>query len=301
MANVLITGATGLVGTRLTEMLLEKGHRVAHVGRSKRAGQLPSFLWNVEHGVMEIEALRGMDAIVHLAGAGVADERWTAKRKKVILESRTKSSALLFKTLKNIPNSVKAVISASAIGYYGFGLSDQLFTEDSQPGTDYLADVVVQWEKEVDKISELGIRVVKIRIGIVLSDKGGALKEMARPVQWGVGAPLGTGNQLLSWIHIDDLCRMFIKAVEDRKITGVYNGVGVKAITNRQMTKAIATVLDRPLLLPNIPAFVLRLIVGEMADIVVNGSNISSRKFQQAGFNFQFTDEEEALKDLFKR
>ncbi|MBY0433025.1 MAG: TIGR01777 family oxidoreductase [Cyclobacteriaceae bacterium] len=301
MANVLITGATGLVGTRLAEILLEKGHRVAHVGRSKRAGPVPSFLWNVEHGVMEIEALRGIDAIVHLAGAGVADERWTTKRKKVILESRTKSSALLCKTLKNIPNSVKAVVSASAIGYYGFGLSDQLFTEESRPGTDYLANVVVQWEKEVDKIAELGIRVAKIRIGIVLSDKGGALKEMARPIRWGVGAPLGTGNQLLSWIHIDDLCRMFIKAVEDRQITGVYNGVGIKAITNQQMTKAIATVLNRPLLFPNIPAFILRLIVGEMADIVVNGSNVSSQKFQQAGFNFQFTDEVEALNDLFKR
>jgi hypothetical protein len=298
MNKVLITGASGLVGSRLTELLLSKKMEVVHVGRTKRNGSVPSFAWDVDKQQMDAKALAGVDAIVHLAGAGVADKRWTPTRKKEILDSRVQSTRLLFQTLKEEKHSVKNIVSASAIGYYGFGLSDQLFTEERPPATDFLASVTTEWEKEVDAIRELEIRVVKIRIGIVLSNKGGALKEMARPIQFGVGAPLGTGQQVMSWIHIDDLCEMFCKAIQDRSLAGAYNGVAPNPVTNAELTKAIASILKKPLWLPNVPPFVLRLLVGEMADIVVNGSKVSAEKILATRFKFQYSQIDDALRNL---
>ena len=297
--KILITGASGLVGSRLTEMLLQKGHQVSHLGRTKKSGPVKSYVWNVDKGEFDAAALVGIDAIIHLAGAGVADKRWNEQRKKEILESRTKSSALLYQTLKKENHAVKAVVSASAIGYYGFCLDERIFNEESKPGSDYLAQVTRQWEEAVDKISSLGIRVAKVRIGIVLSAKGGALPEMAKPVRFGVGAPLGTGKQYLSWIHIDDLCAMFMKAVEDDQMHGAYNAV-CDWVTNETITKSIARVLNRPLLLPPIPGFMMKLIVGEMAVIVVNGSKVSSDKIRKTGFTFQYPDLNEALSELLK-
>jgi len=298
MNKVLITGASGLVGSRLTELLLSKKMEVVHVGRTKRNGSVPSFTWDVDKQQMDAKALAGVDTIVHLAGAGVADKRWTPTRKKEILDSRVQSTRLLFQILKEEKHYVKNIVSASAIGYYGFGLSDQLFTEERPPATDFLASVTTEWEKEVDAIRELEIRVVKIRIGIVLSNKGGALKEMARPIQFGVGAPLGTGQQVMSWIHIDDLCEMFCKAIEDRSLAGAYNGVAPNPVTNAELTKAIASILKKPLWLPNVPPFVLRLLVGEMADIVVNGSKVSAEKILATRFKFQYSQIDDALRNL---
>jgi uncharacterized protein (TIGR01777 family) len=298
MNKVLITGASGLVGSRLTELLLSKKMEVVHVGRTKRNGSVPSFAWDVDKQQMDAKALAGVNTIVHLAGAGVADKRWTPTRKKEILDSRVQSTRLLYQILKEEKHSVKNIVSASAIGYYGFGLSDQLFTEERPPATDFLASVTTEWEKEVDAIRELEIRVVKIRIGIVLSNKGGALKEMARPIQFGVGAPLGTGQQVMSWIHIDDLCEMFCKAIQDRSLAGAYNGVAPNPVTNAELTKAIASILKKPLWLPNVPPFVLRLLVGEMADIVVNGSKVSAEKILATRFKFQYSQIDDALRNL---
>lgn len=299
--SILLTGASGLVGSRLTEMLLQKGYRVTHLGRSKRAGKVTSYVWDVGKGEFDPAALVGVDVIIHLAGAGVADKRWTPRRKQEILESRTKSSALLYERLRSSDNKVRAVVSASAIGYYGFGLDEKIIlTEESKPGADYLSGVVVAWEREVDAIASLGIRIAKIRIGIVLSDKGGALKEMAGPIKIGIGSPLGSGKQILSWIHLDDLCGIFIKAVEEESMRGAYNAVSPYPVTNREMTSALAKILKRPLLLPPVPAFILRIVIGEMTDIVVNGSNVSSEKIQKAGYTFKYTSLESALKTLFK-
>ena len=296
--NILITGATGLVGSKLTELLLQKGYRVSHLGRTKRNGPIPSFEWNINTEQMNIQALKGIDAIIHLAGAGIADKRWTEERKREILESRTGSSALLFKSLASQTHQVKAVISASAIGYYGFGLGEEVFTEESTPGKDYLAQVTQKWEAEVDKISSLPIRVVKLRIGIVLSERGGALVEMARPIRWGVGSALGSGRQYLSWIHLDDLCQLFINAIENEEISGAYNAVSGNWVTNEKMTKAIAHALKRPLLLPNIPPFILKLILGEMAMIVLNGSKVSADKIKKTGFTYAHPNLEESLSSL---
>jgi uncharacterized protein (TIGR01777 family) len=296
--KILITGASGLVGRRLTELLLQKGYQVFHLGRSNKGGSVPAFIWDVEKKKMDSAALADVDTVIHLAGAGVADKRWTNDRKKEILESRTKSTALLFQALKTEKHHVTTFISASAVGYYGFGLSDEVFTEESKSGSDFLANVTRQWEEEVEKISVLGIRVVKLRIGIVLSEKGGALAEMAKPIKLGVGSSLGSGKQYLTWIHLDDLCAMFAKAIDDQQMRGVYNAVGPQWVTNIEMTKSIARVLKKPLWLPPIPNFVMKIVLGAMADMVLNGSKISAEKIQRAGFQYKFTNLDEAVKDL---
>jgi len=298
--KILITGASGLIGTRLTELLLQKGYQVSHLGRSKKSGKVKSFVWNIEKGEVDSEALKEVEVIIHLAGAGVADKRWSEKRKMEIRESRTQSTALLCKTLEKGNHSVRKVVSASAIGYYGFCLDERIFTEESEPGTDFLAQVTRLWEEEVDKISTLNLQVTKLRIGIVLSAHGGALVEMARPVRFGVGSPLGTGQQYLSWIHLDDLCAMFIKAAEDDKMIGAYNAV-CDWVTNEALTKSIAKVLGKPLWLPSVPAFIMKIVVGEMAVIVVNGSKVSSDKIKHAGFTFRYNHLEEALNEYLKR
>jgi len=295
--KILITGASGMIGTKLTEHLLNEGHVVSHLGRSKKNGEIPSFVWNVEKGQIDEKALEGVDTIINLAGAGVADKRWTASRKKLILESRTQSCALLYESLRRTSHEVTTFITASAIGYYGFD-SAEVCTEESPPGNDFLAQVTRQWEATADRISILGIRVVKLRIGIVLSNTGGALMEMARPVRWWVGSPLGSGRQVMSWIHIDDLCRMFLRASVNEQMSGAYNAVGPEWATNEELTGAIAKILHKPILLPPVPAFALRLALGEMADMVLTGSKISSAKIQRAGFEFQFKSLEPALSNL---
>jgi uncharacterized protein len=296
--NILITGASGLIGTRLTTLLIEKGYHVAHLGRTKRNGPIPSFEWDINVGYMEGEALADTECVIHLAGAGIADKPWTPARKQEILESRVKSTALLRDSLQRYPNKVNTVIAASAIGYYGFGLSDEPLTEESPPGNDFLAQVVRAWEHEVDQLSKPGTRVVKIRVGIVLSDQGGALKELMLPIKWYAGAPLGTGGQQMSWIHIDDLCRIFIHAIENNTMHGAYNGTGPNSVTNREFTVAVANALKKPLWLPPIPAFAMKWILGEMADLILYGSNVSSEKIQQAGFSHSFQTIESALADL---
>jgi len=295
--KILITGASGLIGKRLTELLLQKGYQISVLGRRRRVNALNSFVWDIDKGIFDPLALDGVDTIIHLAGAGIAGKRWTAKRKREILESRTKSTALLFNALKNGKHTVTSFVSASAVGYYGF-VGEEVFTEKNNPGTDFLAQVARQWEAEADKISELGIRVVKLRTGIVLSEKGGVLAEMVKPVKLGIGSALGSGKQHLTWIHLDDLCEIFVKAVDDSNMAGAYNAVGPQWLTNIEMTKAIAKVLNKPLWLPPVPGFVLKIILGEMANLVIYGSKVASAKIQKAGFEFRFTSLEEALEDL---
>jgi uncharacterized protein (TIGR01777 family) len=299
--HILITGASGLIGTRLTEILLERGYSVAHLGRSKKEDKVKSFVWNVDSFVVEPGALRGITSVIHLAGAGVADKRWTKERKKEILESRVKSSALLFETLNKGHHHITSVISASAIGYYGIHDEQKVFVETDPPGSDFMSHVTQKWEEEVVRIRSTDIRVVKLRVGIVLSDRGGALKKMVEPIKLFVGAPLGSGNQSVNWIHIDDLCEMLIKAVEDEQMSGVYNATGPYPVTNSELTKTIGKILHRPILLPFIPSFVLRTVLGEMADYVLKGSKVSSEKIQKAGFQFKFKNLEEALEDLLGR
>lgn len=294
MSRILITGASGLVGTRLTQLLLDHGHQVAHLGRSKKPGSIKSFIWDVTLGTIDPEALQQTDVVIHLAGAGIADERWSKKRKLEILESRTKSTALIVREL-NKNNTVKTLVSASAVGYYGMTLEATELTENSSPGSGFLADVVTAWEHEADQLKNK--RLVKIRTGVVLSKQDGALNEIAKPVRLGFGAPLGTGDQYVSWIHLDDLCEIFIRAAEDESMHGPYNAA-TGAVTNRELTKAIASALHKPLWLPAVPSFALKLFLGEMADLVLLGNHVSSDKIRHTGFSFRFDTLEKALNNL---
>ncbi|MBL7847984.1 MAG: TIGR01777 family oxidoreductase [Cyclobacteriaceae bacterium] len=298
--SVLITGATGMIGRRLTAILLQKGCRVSHLGRKGSKGNVPSFQWDPDRGEIDVNAFKGIDTIIHLAGAGIADKRWSAERKHEILDSRVRSTQLLLEALRQNPHTVKTVVAASAIGFYGMGLDDKFYLEDSLPGSDFLAEVTRRWEEETVKFSTLGIRVVAIRIGIVLSTEGGALKEMIRPVAWGVGAPLGTGSQYVSWIHLDDLCKVFSMAVMNVSMQGVYNAVAPKPVTNRDLTYAIAEVLQRKIWLPPVPSFILKVLLGEMADMVTLGNRVSCQRLLDTGFTFEYPELKGALIDLVR-
>jgi uncharacterized protein (TIGR01777 family) len=296
--NVLITGASGLIGTRLTELLLQRGYDVRHLSRTEGDTRIQTFMWDVDSDWIESGALSGVDSIIHLAGAGVADEPWTENRKQEIIDSRVKSAALLRRELGESKHVVNTFISASGIGYYG-NSEEKIFTEDDEPGDDFLANVTHLWEQEVEKINTLGVRVVEVRTGIVLSKEGGALAEFVKPIRWYVGAPLGSGNQWMSWIHIDDLCLMYIHAIENNSLHGPYNAVAPNAVTNRVFTKTLAKILHKPLILPAIPTFALKFLLGEMVTMVVEGSRVSPAKIQQTGFDFKFEKLDEALRDLF--
>jgi hypothetical protein len=299
MQNILITGGTGLVGQALTQLLLKEGYQVSYLSRSEQnIPNIKTYLWDVKKQTIDAQAIQKADAIIHLAGAGVAEERWTNSRKQEILESRTDSTTLLVKALKDTSHAVKTFISASAIGYYGLDTGSTLINEDSQAGNDFLAEVTKSWERSVEDISDLGIRTTKLRIGVVLSEKGGALPKIMQPVKFGAGAALGSGKQYMSWIHIKDLARMFLFVLQQDKMEGIYNAVGPNPLNNAEITQAIAKTLGRPLFLPNVPEFALKLIMGEMAGIVTGGNRVSSQKIEKAGFDFQFAEISPALKDL---
>ncbi|WP_299464449.1 TIGR01777 family oxidoreductase [uncultured Microscilla sp.] len=300
--TILITGGTGLIGQRLTELLLaQKGYSIRYLSRSKRAiKNVEVFEWHPQKGEIDATAFEGVDAVVHLAGAGVADKRWTESRKDEILKSRTQSTELIAQTIRKMSTAPKALVNASAIGYYGINTGAQLLHEESPAGNDFLAEVTSKWENATKEIEEQGIRTVKIRVGVVLSPQSGALPKLLQPVRLGLGAPLGSGDQYMSWIHIDDIARIFMKALEDETMRGAYNGVAPAPVTNAEMTKRLASVVHRPAFLPNVPAFMLKMMLGEMASIVLEGNKVSCDKIIRAGFEFEHPGLTEALKDLLK-
>ena len=304
--NVLITGGSGLVGTRLTEILLERGFTVSHLTRKvekKTIGGKPvrTFLWDIKKEVIDEKAFLEADYLVHLAGAGIADENWSDERKNEIIDSRTKSINLIVSTLKTLPHRIISFASASGIGYYGADTGDEHISEQHTPGSDFVADCCIQWEAAADEIQALGIRTVKLRTGIVLSEKGGALPKLTQPVRWGVGAALGTGKQWQSWIHLDDLCEMYIKSLTDKQMTGAYNAVAPNPVTNYDLTKISAQVLSRPFWMPNVPKFTLKMVFGEMASIVLGGNYVLNQRIkQETDFDYKFVEVKGALEDLLK-
>ncbi len=295
--KVLITGASGLVGTHLTGMLINRGYEVVHLGREKRGGRVKSFTWNVDQYIIEPGAFEGVNAIIHLAGAGVAEKSWTEKRKSELLTSGTRSTRLLYDELKKSNHLLDSFVSASGIAYYGVEDAIVPYSEEDPPGDDFLADLTVKWEAEVDKLAEL-TRVCKIRTGIGLSNKGGALPMIMQPIKLYAGAPLGSGKQAMNWIHIDDLCGIYIRAMEDDSFHGPYNAVAPNPVTNKEFTKAIARAIHKPIWPFSVPSFVMKILLGDMAYIVLKGGEISSRKVVREGYQFKFTKLDDALKDL---
>lgn len=300
--KVLITGGTGLIGTRLAEMLIDSGYEVALLSREPaKSSHFQSFRWDPQGGIIDESAVPYADFIVSLAGASVSDGKWTDERKRDIMTSRLGGLALLSRELAKPGHHVRAFISASAIGIYG-DAGDKLLDEETPPAVpthDFLADVSHQWELAAGPVAALGIRTVIPRIGIVLSTEGGALPQMARPVKLGAGAALGSGKQYMSWIHLDDICRLFMVMLEDETWRGTYNAVAPNPVTNQQFTETLAQVLHRRLVLPKVPAFGLKLALGEMSDIVLASQRVSAQKVLAQGFRFEYPELRGALDALY--
>ncbi|WP_339867490.1 TIGR01777 family oxidoreductase [uncultured Algoriphagus sp.] len=294
MQNILISGGSGLIGHKITQLLELKGYSVAWLSRSQQKHK--SFVWDVEKQTIDPEAMDWADAVIHLAGAGVAEKRWTDERKKIILDSRIQSTRLLFDAIEKATEKPNTFISASAVGYYGFDTGTSLMDETNESGSDFLAQVVVSWENEVKKMEELHLRTVMLRIGIVLDANGGALGEMMKPP---IAAPLGKGDQWMSWIAIEDLARMFVFALEKTTLQGVFNAVAPNPATNQELTKAAAKEKGKPYVGIGVPGFVLKLVLGEMAAMVLGGNRVSSQKIQKAGFEYECPELTGALKHIY--
>ncbi len=300
--KVLITGGTGLIGSRLSELLIDAGYEVALLSREPaKSSHYHSFRWDPAAGTIDEAAVPYADYIVNLAGASVSGGKWTDERKHDIMGSRLGGLALLHRELAKPGHHVQAFVSASAIGVYG-DTGAQLLTEESSPGLpthDFLADVAHQWELAAAPVAALGIRTVVPRIGVVLSTAGGALPQIAKPVKLGAGAALGSGKQFMSWIHLDDICRLFMAMLDDTSWEGTYNAVAPHPVTNEEFTKELAQVLHRPLLLPKVPAFGLKLALGEMSEIVLASQNVSAAKVLAQGFTYEFPELHGALVALY--
>lgn len=298
--RVLITGATGLIGQEIVKHCHEQNIAVNYLTTSKskieNTENYQGFFWNPSTKDIDKNCFNGVDAIINLAGASIS-KRWTADYKKVILSSRIEGTQLLIDSLKGETHSINQVVSASAIGVYPDSLIhyyDETFNDFDDS---FLAEVVKAWELSVDGFSQLGITVSKVRIGLVLSNKGGALQEMVKPIKLGLGAPFGSGKQWQSWIHLNDLARVFLYVLK-HKLPGVYNGVAPNPVTNTELTKTIAKVLDKPLLLPNIPRFAMKLVLGEMHTLLFDSQRVSSKKIEDKGFEFIDYHLQSALQDL---
>ena len=298
--HILITGATGMIGKKLIAALLLNGHQVSILTRKPvKIKDVQVFLWNVDKSEIDKNCLEGVHTIVHLAGAGIADQKWTRERKKQIIDSRVESTSLLYQTIKETSNQVKNFISSSASGYYG-NRGDEILVEESAPGDGFLAECCILWEAAVDKGKEIGLRVVKFRTGFVLGKSGGGLTSLARPIKFFAGAALGTGKQWVPWIHVKDITAMYLNAIEDDTFNGAYNGCAPQPATNETLTKAVAKKLNRPVWPINVPEIVLETILGKMAVVVTTSTNLSAQKVLDAGFKFEFTQLEDALKDIYK-
>jgi len=301
MSKILITGTSGLIGSELSKFLAGNGHKIIRLSRTNKEGEFKSFQWNIETGYLEQGALENVDHIIHLAGAGIANKRWTPIRKKEIIDSRVKSTELLYNSISKLDHKPKTFISASAIGYYGAITSEKIFLEDDSPGDDFVAQVCKKWEDAANQFSEIGIRTIKLRLGVVLSPNGGALKKMMLPTNFGLGSTLGSGKQYFPWIHITDLINIIEKCIIDSEMNGIYNLVSPTHVNYNRFAKTLAKVMKKPYFMPNVPSFLLKLIFGEMSQIILEVSRISPQKIIESGYAFNFTKLEDALEDLLMK
>ncbi len=295
--KILITGGTGLIGKEVSRQLLAQGHQVVRLSRNpqKNAEGVPEFFWDLDRMEAASEAFEGVEGIINLAGAPIA-KRWTPSYKSEILRSRADAIRLLLQEVERHQIALQTFVSASAVGYYADDL-EALRQEDDPPGQDFLSLVCQKWEQEAQLFEALSVRTVILRIGIVLSGTGGALPQIAAPIRYGLGAPLGSGKQWMPWIHLQDVAAMFVHALEKSALQGVYNAVGPANVTNKELTEAVASVLKKPLWLPPVPGWALKLGLGEMAQTVLASNRASHQKIAQTGFSYRFTDLKEALEE----
>lgn len=298
MEKVLISGGTGLVGGVITKMLQDEGYKVIYLSRkADPSASIPRYGWDISKGELDYQALEGTDHIIHLAGAGVADERWTKSRKEILYHSRIDSTRLLYQSLKDGNYKPKTFIAASAVGFYG-SRGDEWMKEESEPADTFLAKICADWEAESLKVNKLGIRTCINRIGIVLAKEGGALKEILQTAPFGFVSFLGSGNQYYPWIHIQDLARIFVHQIKQENTNGIFNAVGPHPDTNKDLTKAAAKAHSRHLAILPAPAFALKIALGEMAEMVLASQRCSSEKLESTGFEYRFSDLDLAMQDL---
>jgi len=296
-----------MIGAELKKALKLKGHHVIILTRASGKKPAPSpnesfAHWDIEAQTIDREAIVSCDAIIHLAGAGIADKRWTKKRKAEIVNSRVRGGELLANALREYPNKVRTVVTASAIGWYGpdsINPNPHPFTENNPASNDFLGNACKQWEQSVDPVKAMGIRLVKIRTGVVMSRKGGALTEFRKPLLAGLATILGSGRQVISWIHIDDLIRIYIQAIEDSQLEGAYNAVVPFPVTNKQLVLTLARIKKGKFFITmNVPVWVLKMVLGELSIEVLKSATVSADKIKSLGFTFQFPTLEPALQNL---
>lgn len=297
--NILLSGGTGFIGNHLANMLLDADFTISILSRNKRknGAEVNYYYWNVEKQEIDSEAILKADYIIHLAGTNIAGGRWTEKRKKEILSSREDSLRLLRDTLQKHNKTLDGFISASAVGIYGAYTSETVCTETTPPANDFVGQVCQRWEAAADTIASLGIRTVKIRTGLVLGKSGGFLKPLQPLFKHGFGAALGSGKQYMPWIHIDDLCRIYIKAIKDDTMSGPYNAAVGDNTTNESFSEIMCATYGYKMWLFNVPAFTLQLALGKMSDLLLKGQRISAEKIESQGFIFRYKSLEEALKE----
>lgn len=314
MATILISGGTGFIGSSVTRLLLEKGHKVIILTRNLKKAidrqaadeRVTYARWNLEQQSIDRDAIENADYIVHLAGEGIADKRWTSSRKKQIVQSRIQSSGLLLKAIKEVPNHVKAVISASAIGWYGPDKTGNKmphrFIESDPSDPSFLGEACRWWEESIEPVASLQIRLVKLRFGIVLGNHGGAFVEFKNPLKFGIASILGSGKQIISWIHVDDLSRLILFAIENDQLQGVFNAVTPNPVTNKEFTLYLAQRMRGKSFIPvHVPSWVLKTVLGEMSIEVLKSTTVSSEKIQRTGFQVLYPQIEAALNDLVKK
>jgi uncharacterized protein (TIGR01777 family) len=289
LKNVVITGGTGLLGKTLTKLLQESGYCVTVLTRNKKLAENNNnfSFWNVENGIIDKETILNANHIIHLAGEGIAEKRWTKKRKHEIIDSRVAPLKLIYNVLNGCNHNVRTIVSASGINIYGTSLNAKIFTENDKPANNFLATVCIAWENAADEFAKLNIRVVKLRTGVVLSKEGGALQKIILPFKFGLGAGLGSGEQYFSWISQNDICRLYLFALENNLLSGAYNAVVDDETTNKVFSESLANVLNKKIRIPNIHSAFLKILLGEMSEMLLKGNRISNQKIKEAGFNFR--------------
>jgi uncharacterized protein (TIGR01777 family) len=300
MPTILITGGSGLIGSQLSKLLLKDGLSVRHLSRSAQPdAAVPTFKWDIAKGIVDPRALEGVDHIVHLSGAGIADERWTKQRMQVLYSSRVETADLLKREVEKTGAWPRTFISASGVNYYGTLTSDHVFTEEEPSANDFPGQLCQAWE-DAAAAWTAQCRVVQLRTSVVLAREGGALPKLAAPARWGLASPLGSGTQWMPWIHVEDLARAYLHAIQHAEMHGAYNIAAPEDVRNRDFMREVAHALRRPFFLPNVPAFALRAVLGGPSELVLEGSRVSNAKVVASGFTFRHPELGEALAGLLQ-
>jgi uncharacterized protein (TIGR01777 family) len=301
--NVLLTGGTGFVGKELTKLLINSGYTVSILSRSKRENTATIFYytWDIQKQTIEKEAVLNADYIIHLAGANIAEKPWTSKRKEEIINSRQQSAQLIYSVLKKNDKKLDAFVSASAVGIYGAVNGEEICTESTAVGEDFLGLTCQKWEAAADQFEKLGIRTVKVRTGLVLGKDDGFLNKLTPIFKWRLGSALGSGKQYMPWIHVEDLCAIYLAALKNPNMDGAYNAAISDSTTNADFSKTLAKVFGYKIWLPNVPGFLIKMVLGEMSKIVLTGRRVSSNKVEELGFQFKHTNLEDTLRKCLSK